>query len=125
MAAFSADVLDRIAREKEVVLTTYGRKTGKPTSVTIWVTTDGQRVFIRSGQGFKRHWPQNLQQQPEGMLNVGGLEVPFTIRLVTDPEEARRVSGLYPRKYGFFVRASKPGQPPTPGEQATFELLPR
>jgi deazaflavin-dependent oxidoreductase (nitroreductase family) len=125
MTIFSADAMDRIARVKEVVLTTYGRTTGKPTRVTIWVATDGQRVFIRSGQGFKRHWPKNLQKQPEGALRVGGLEVPFTSRIVSDPDEARRVSGLYRPKYGVAVTPSKPGQPLTPGEQATFELLPR
>lgn len=45
-------------------------------------------------------------------------------RLVTDPVEARAISALYKQKYGPFVRASKPNQPLTLGEQATFELLP-
>jgi hypothetical protein len=125
MPSFSPDVLDRIAREKEVVLTTYGRKTGKPTRVTIWVATDGQRVFIRSGQGFKRHWPQNLQKRPEGVLKVGDLDVPIAGRHLTDPAEARRVSALYRPKYGAFVKPSRPEEALTPGEQATFELLSR
>ena len=53
MNQFPKDVLDAVAREKEVQLTTYGRKTGKETSVTIWVVTDGKKVYIRSGQGLE------------------------------------------------------------------------
>ena len=60
MSQFPKDVLDAVAKEKEVHLTTYGRKTGKESSVTIWVVTDGNKVYIRSGQGMKRHWPKNL-----------------------------------------------------------------
>jgi hypothetical protein len=60
----------------------------------------------------------------EGVLRIGELVVKVKPRLVTDPAEARATSRLYQRKYGPFVRASKPDQPLTPGEQATFELLP-
>jgi len=67
---FPSDVLDAIAKEREVRLTTYGRKTGKETSVTIWIVTDGKRVFIRSGQGLARHWPKNLLNRPEGKLKL-------------------------------------------------------
>jgi deazaflavin-dependent oxidoreductase (nitroreductase family) len=124
MARFDDDVVALIARQREVQLTTYGRKTGNPRRVTIWIGTDGQRLLIRSGQGFKRHWPQNLQKRPEGILNIGGKSLPFRAQLVTDPEEARRVTDLYRRKYGLFVRGSMKGEPLTPGEQTTFELVP-
>jgi deazaflavin-dependent oxidoreductase (nitroreductase family) len=120
----SQEVLDAAARDREVRLTTAGRKTGKPRRVTIWIATDGQRLYVRSGQGLRRHWPQNLLARGEGVLHLGKVEVKVKPRLVTDPDEARAVSALYARKYGPFVRASKPGQPLTPGEQATFELLP-
>jgi len=58
------------------------------------------------------------------VLHVGKTEVKVKPRHVTDPAEARMVSGLYKPKYGPFVKASRPNQPLTPGEQATFELLP-
>lgn len=124
MNQFSPDVLAAAAREREVQLTTYGRKTGKPHDVTIWITADGQRLFIRSGQGFRRDWPQNLVARGEGVLRLGKLAVKVKPRHIADPAEARAVSALYKRKYGPFVRASKPNQPLTAGEQATFELPP-
>jgi deazaflavin-dependent oxidoreductase (nitroreductase family) len=123
MSAFSNEVIEAAGREREVKLTTYGRKSGKPYDVTIWVVTDGTRLYIRSGEGLRRHWPQNFMARGEGVLHLGKLAVKVKPRLVTDPGEARATSGLYKRKYGPFVKASKPGKPLTPGEQATFELI--
>ena len=124
MTQFSAEVLQAAAREREVQLTTLGRKTGKPRRVTIWIGTDGKRLYIRSGQGMRRHWPQNMLANGEGVVRVGKTEVKVKPQLVTDPAEARAVSGLYRSKYGAFVRPSKHGEPLTLGEQTTFELLP-
>ena len=124
MADFSSDVLDGAAHQREVRLTTYGRKSGKPRNVTIWVGTDGKRLYIRSGEGMRRHWPQNLVARGEGVLHLGNLAVKVKPRLVTDAAEARMVSALYRKKYGPFVKASKPDQPITEGEKTTFELLP-
>ena len=124
MSEFPSDVLDAVSNEKEVVLTTFGRKTGEESSVTIWIVTDGKKVYIRSGQGMKRHWPKNLPERPEGTLQVDGKTVQFKSRYVTDPAEARYSSKLYRPKYGDFVKPSNEGDTLTPGEQAAFELLP-
>jgi deazaflavin-dependent oxidoreductase (nitroreductase family) len=123
-AALQPEILEAAQNEREVTLTTYGRVTGKPVTVTLWIATDGQRLFIRSGGGFGRDWPQNLIARGEAILNVGGHSIKVKPRHVTDPAEARAVSQLVRKKYGFFVKASKPDQPLTPGEQASFELLP-
>ena len=112
------------ANQKQVTLTTTGRKSGKPRRVTIWIATDGRRLFVRSGQGFRRDWPQNLQARGEATLQLGGRPIKVRPRHVADPDEARAVSGLIRNKYGAMVRASKSGEPPTLAEQATFELVP-
>ncbi|MEA2643311.1 MAG: hypothetical protein QOG08_337 [Chloroflexota bacterium] len=124
MKQFPKDVLDLVAKEKEVRLTTYGRQTGKESSVTIWVVTDGDKVYIRSGQGLKRHWPKNLLARPEGTLQLDGKVVQFKSRHVADPVEARHSSKLYGPKYGPTVKPSNESDPLTPGEQAAFELVP-
>ena len=124
MTQFPKDVLDAVAKDKEVRLTTHGRKTGKESSVTIWIVTDGNKVYIRSGQGLKRHWPKNLLERPEGTLDLEGKTVRFKSRHITDPAEARHSSKLYGPKYGPSVKPSNESEPLTPGEQAAFELLP-
>jgi len=123
-AEFSPDVVDSAKREKEVTLTTSGRKTGKPRSVTIWISTDGHRIFVRSGGGLGRDWPQNLMARGEGRLKLGGRSIKVRPRHVTDPVEARAVSQVVRDKYGAMVKPSKPTEPLSQGEQATFELLP-
>jgi deazaflavin-dependent oxidoreductase (nitroreductase family) len=124
VSTFKKDVIDAAATEREVRLTTFGRKTGVPSDVTIWIATDGDHLYIRSGQGMRRQWPQNLEARGEGVLHVGHIDVKVKPRRVTDPAEARASSALYARKYGEFVKASKLDEPLTPGEVASFELLP-
>ena len=124
MKQFPKDVLDAEAKEKEVRLTTYGRETGTESSVTIWIVTDGIKAYIRSGQGLKRHWPQNLLARPEGTLQLDGTTVRVKSRHISDPAEARHSSTLYGPKYGVSLKPSDESGPLTPGEQAVFELLP-
>ena len=124
MSEFSPEVTDAAAREREVKLTTHGRRSGKPHDVTIWVATDGKRLYIRSGQGLIRQWPQNFIARGEAVLPLGKQAVKVKPRLVTDPAEARASSSLYAKKYGSTVKASGPNEPLTRGEQATFELMP-
>jgi len=124
MADFDPAVVAAVTREREVTLTTRGRKSGKPVPVTIWIGTDGSRIFIRSGGGLGRQWPQNLLASREGTLRVGRRSVQVAPRLVADPAEARAVSQLYRDKYGSYVKPSRPDEPLTEGEKATFELTP-
>jgi len=124
MSEFSQSVLEAAAHEREVGFTTYGRRTGKAHRTTIWVSGDGKRLFIRSGGGLGRQWPQNLRASGHGVLHVGGMDVPVQGHHVTDPSEARSVSELVIRKYGAGVQRSPDGGPLTPAEQATFELRP-
>lgn len=124
MSGFDREVIEAAQRHREVTLTTHGRNTGRPYRVTIWLTTDGERLFVRSGGGLARHWPQNLLAGRRATLELGRLEVEVEPRHVTDPAEARAISHLVGGKYGLQVKTSQPGEPLTPGEQATFELLP-
>jgi hypothetical protein len=124
MSSFGPEVIEAAKVAREVTLTTYGRKTAKQYDVTIWITTDGKHLYIRSGQGLGRQWPQNLLARDEGLLQLDERTVKVKPRLVADPNEARASSRLYTKKYGSFVKASESNQDLTPGERATFELLP-
>jgi deazaflavin-dependent oxidoreductase (nitroreductase family) len=124
MVNFPESVLDAVGREREVQLTTFGRKTGRPSQRTLWAIADDGRVYVRSGGGLGRDWPRNLLAHGEGVLHVAGLEVPVLARHVADPAEARRVSGLYQEKYATGAQRSRGDEPLTPGEGATFELTP-
>jgi len=123
MATFTAEVLAAAAREREVELTTHGRRTGNPHRTVLWLWGDGRRLFVRSGGGPGRDWPRNLLARSDGVLHVGGHDVPVRARHL-DTAEARSVGGLVARKYGSGVRLPQDGAPATPAEHATFELTP-
>ena len=124
MNEFSQEVIDAAKTEREVTFKTYGRKTGNPSDVTIFVVTDGNHLFILSGKGMARHWPQNLAARAEGVLHLRGKDVKVKARHVSDPAETRRVAELYGIKYGPRFGPPPPGEPPKLSEQATFELIP-
>jgi deazaflavin-dependent oxidoreductase (nitroreductase family) len=121
---FSQEVIAGANNEREVSFTTNGRKTGKPSDVTIFVVTDGKHLFILSGQGMARQWPQNLLARGEGVLHLGGQDVKVKARHVTGPDETRRIAELYGSKYGPNFGPPQPGESPKLSAQATFELIP-
>jgi uncharacterized protein DUF2255 len=124
MQGFDEPVLDRVAKQREVELTTFGRLSGREHRRVLWASTDGRRVFVRSGQGLTRDWPKNLIAAGTGILHLEGHDVRVRGRLLEEPEEARAVSRLHRAKYGDYVKPSSSDEPLTPGEQASFELVP-
>ena len=77
MAGFDPKVTSAIQSEREIELTTYGRKTGHPSRRILWVYGDDQRIFVRSGGGLSRDWPRNLLANGRGILHVAGMDVPL------------------------------------------------
>ena len=123
-AQFDEATLAAAMAQREVELTTWGRVSGKPTRVTLWIWGDGRRLFIRSGGGMTRDWPQNLLASGRGTLRLAGKDLPVRARHVTDPAEARAGVAWINAKYGTEMRPSAEGEPLTPAETATFELEP-
>jgi hypothetical protein len=124
MAEFDQAILDAAAQQREVELTTWGRTSGRPSRVTIWIWGDGQHLYIRSGAGMSRDWPQNLLAKGRGILHLAGQDLPVRARQVSDAAEARKGAEWIAHKYGASLQASADGEPLTPAEQATFELTP-
>ena len=120
-----SDFAPAAAAAREVQLTTFGRNTGRPSRRIIWITADAQgRVHIRSGQGLTRDWPKNLLANGRAILRINGKDFQVQARHVTDHEELLASREAVKAKYGRELPASRTGQPPTPPEQATFELVP-
>jgi deazaflavin-dependent oxidoreductase (nitroreductase family) len=108
----------------EVDLTTWGRKSGQPRRTTIWIWGADGRLYVRSGYGMGRDWPQNLLASGTGILHLAGRDIPVQARHVTDLAEARRCSQMVIAKYPQTPNRPGTGDEPTPGELATFELVP-
>jgi deazaflavin-dependent oxidoreductase (nitroreductase family) len=121
---FDAALLETAAHEREVELTTFGRKTGTPSRRIIWITALDGRIFIRSGLGLDRDWPQNLLANGRAILHMAGQDVPVHARHVTEPAEARAMHAPVKAKYDAERPQSQGAEPLAPSEQAVFELLP-
>jgi deazaflavin-dependent oxidoreductase (nitroreductase family) len=63
--------LKRVAGKQTTTLTHYGRKTGKPHEVTIWLVLDGDKLFIGTAN-VNRQWVRNVKKTPEVKLPMGG-----------------------------------------------------
>jgi len=122
--AFDSAILETAAREKEIELTTYGRKTGNASRRIMWITVIGDRLYVRSGLGLGRDWPQNLLANDRAILHMAGQDIPVRARHVSDAEEARAMHAPVKAKYDAARPASHGSEPLTPSEQAVFELTP-
>ena len=81
-----------------MLLTTAGRRSGKPTTVVVGYVRDGERyVVIASNNGAKSHpsWYLNLLAQPIATVEVGDRK--FDARASTaGPDQRPRLASLVP-----------------------------
>jgi deazaflavin-dependent oxidoreductase (nitroreductase family) len=92
--------LTQQARRSTVRLTTTGRKSGRPHTVTIWfVVADGSRFYVQHVRGPGADWYRNLVKQPEVGVDFGAGVLQARAVPIADPAEVRRVLGLFRKKY--------------------------
>jgi deazaflavin-dependent oxidoreductase (nitroreductase family) len=81
-------------------LTTTGRKSGAPRTVTIWFVADEQgRLYVQSGKGGTTDWYRNLLQTPAVKIRIGELAMNGVAAPVDDLTEIARVHELFRQKY--------------------------
>jgi deazaflavin-dependent oxidoreductase (nitroreductase family) len=91
--------LGSIENQSTVELTTVGRKSGRPRTVTIWFVHDEGRLYVQAGKDGKTDWYRNLVAKPEVTLGFDGLTVRGTAKVIDDAAETERVHGLFSGKY--------------------------
>ena len=100
MDASTAQRLGKIAPLQTLVLTHYGRKSGKPYDVIIWFVVEGQRMFLGTANK-SRNWVRNVMVKPEVTIKAGSETFPATVSEITDPTERDHVMSLVQRKYWY------------------------
>lgn len=89
-----------------LVLTTTGRRTGKPWSNPLGYQRDGDGyVIVASNGGADRHpgWWLNLRKTPDASIQIGRDVVPVTATRVTGPER-ERLLGLMIAVYQGYAK---------------------
>jgi deazaflavin-dependent oxidoreductase (nitroreductase family) len=93
--------LKRVAGKQTLILTHYGRKSGKPYDVTIWFVVDGDKVYIGTAN-VNRQWVRNVQKTPRIRLAVGGETFESETRVLTERAEHERAMAGIRRKYWMY-----------------------
>ena len=93
--------LRRLAGRSTLILTHYGRKSGKPYEVKIWFVVDGDKVFIGTAN-VERQWVRNVQKTPRIKLSVGGEKFEAEAQFLSDPAERDWALAAIGRKYWMY-----------------------
>jgi deazaflavin-dependent oxidoreductase (nitroreductase family) len=93
------DAEEALRTGDELVLTTTGRRTGRPHRVTVWFAYGEGRIWLRTDR--TADWYRNLEREPRCRVAIGSVELEARREPVDDPERAlRRLVELWRGKYG-------------------------
>ncbi len=89
-----------LERHKTVRLTTRGRKSGVPRTVTIWFVTDGpRRVRVQHVAPTPAQWYRNLLADPQVTLDFGQGPITARAQAITDAAAVQQVLASVRRRY--------------------------
>jgi deazaflavin-dependent oxidoreductase (nitroreductase family) len=75
--------MNTVASLPVLLLTTYGRKTGKPYTTPVCYVRDGQDYLVAAtagGADWEPGWSLNMREQPQAKIEVSGEEMDVTAR---------------------------------------------
>lgn len=85
---------------RQLRLTTRGRKSGAPRTVTVWFVVAGKtRVFVQHASKAPAHWYRNLVSDPSVQIDFGDGPLEARATPILDDERVREVLMLVRRKY--------------------------
>lgn len=89
-----------LGRRKTLRLTTRGRKSGEPRTVTIWFVAAGPRhIEVQHVATAPAQWYRNLLRDPAVQIDFGDGPIAARATPITDPAAIRDVLARIRRKY--------------------------
>ena len=79
-------------------VTTRGRKSGKPHTVTTWFLVDGEAVYLATMK-MNRDWTRNIVKNGHVELTIDGTTFTGRGTRITAPDRLARVDELLQQKY--------------------------
>jgi deazaflavin-dependent oxidoreductase (nitroreductase family) len=81
-------------------LTTRGRQSGAPRTVTVWFVVAGEtRIFVQHAARAPAHWDRNLQQEPAVQIDFGDGPLEARAEPILDAARIQEVLKQVRRKY--------------------------
>jgi deazaflavin-dependent oxidoreductase (nitroreductase family) len=88
------------ADKKTVRLTTRGRSSGQPRTVSIWFVADGpRRILVQHVTSAPANWYRNLLKDPAVSIDFGSGPISARATPITDPQRVQHVLGAVRGKY--------------------------
>jgi len=103
------------ARRKSVRLTTRGRKSGQPRTVTIWFVADGERcIAVQHVTSAPAQWYRNLLADPAVSVDFGDAPIAARATPIDDPAAVQDVLARVRAKYwtAWLIRLMARGAMP-------------
>jgi deazaflavin-dependent oxidoreductase (nitroreductase family) len=92
--------MERLPQQRTLRLTTRGRKSGAPRTVTIWfIATDPHTLLVQHTSPRPAQWYRNLLRDPEVQVDLGDGPVPARATPITERAEIDDVLRHIRRKY--------------------------
>jgi len=98
--------LGQLSRYWNCRLTTIGRKSGEPRTVTIWFAL-GDGVVYLTGSKEVPQWCRNLRVNGDVVLEIGGQRLKGRAHVVEDEDQARQIRRRFVQRY-LLARLSQP-----------------
>jgi deazaflavin-dependent oxidoreductase (nitroreductase family) len=96
-----------------LLLTTTGRRSGRPRTTPVIYVRDGDRIVVASesfGQERPAAWPLNLAADPRALVQLGPATRPYVARPASDDEIARhwpRLLAAWPAHETYHRRSGR------------------
>jgi deazaflavin-dependent oxidoreductase (nitroreductase family) len=104
MGVFVVQVLQSVAAQQFLYLTTIGRKTGLRHEIEIWFILCCERFYLFAESGEAAGWIRNIRRNPNVMVRIGERQIDATARVLDRPTDNSlwdQVAAIADRKYGW------------------------
>jgi deazaflavin-dependent oxidoreductase (nitroreductase family) len=92
----------------EIEITVTGRTSGRPISLPIWFTLDGNKLYLIPVKGSDTEWYKNVLKTPTIRLANRGNTFTTSARILTDEAQLDKVLEKFRDKYGRNVKSYYP-----------------
>jgi len=93
----------KLPKQATLILTHYGRRSGKPFNVKIWYADVDGELWIGSMDG-NRNWVKNVRASGRAKVDFGTGPLECTFEPVTDAEGTARYRAAIAAKYPILSR---------------------
>jgi hypothetical protein len=124
MTTWTSDELTRIGSAEEVQITSVRSDGTLRRPRIIWVTRDGNDIYVRSVNGVTSAWYRGTRARHEGHIQAGGVDKDVTFVDVGD-EVNDRVDAAYRTKYRRYAAYIIDAITSPEARAATIKLQPR